>query len=137
MVRAANYATTTGKIAVDGVTAPASTLCDLPAGHPLKSGLDCQTPYVVAWSIPFHAVPSQPSATLPVEQHCGVAIFAKSTPRLMGQNKSRLLWCTYRAVCERAMRINLFRDESTGGVFLPSLPELSGMNIPPVTKCTE
>jgi hypothetical protein len=57
MVRAANYATTTGKIAVDGISAPASTLCDLTAGHPLKSRHDCQTPYVVAWAIPFHSLP--------------------------------------------------------------------------------
>ena len=37
---------------------------------------------------------------------------------------------------ERAMRMYLFCDESTGGVFAFST-DVSGMNIPPVTESTE
>ena len=55
MVRTTHYATTTGKIPVDGVTAPADCSCDLLAGDALKPRLDCQSPYVVAWTIPFHS----------------------------------------------------------------------------------
>lgn len=55
MVRAAHYATTTSKIAVDGFVAPANCSCNLPAGDTLKSRLDCQTPYVVAGTIAFHS----------------------------------------------------------------------------------
>jgi len=79
MVRTTHYATTTGKIPVDGVTAPADCSCDLLAGDALKPRLDYQAPYVVAWTIPFHFVP--PSATLPLEQHCGVAICARNQLR--------------------------------------------------------
>src|SRR5262245_32412814 len=55
MVRVVYHATTTSKIAVDSFIAAANCSFDLPAGHALKPRLDCQSPYVVAWTIPFHS----------------------------------------------------------------------------------
>jgi len=79
MMRPVHHATTTGKISDDGFMAPANSLCNLSAGTALKPRLDCQTPYVVAWTISFHSALTK--CDIPLEQHCGVAIGSRSTPR--------------------------------------------------------
>lgn len=134
MVRTTHYATTTGKIPVDGVTAPADCSCDLLAGDALKPRLDYQTPYVVAWTIPFHFVPTicdvASRATLRRSD-----LRAKSTSRLIDQKKVALYSVLYRVAGESHAHLS-FRDEGAGGVFAFSI-DVRAMNIPPVTGSTE
>jgi hypothetical protein len=120
MVRAANYATTTGKIAVDGFTAPASTFCDLLAGHALKSRLDCQTPYVVAWAIPLHSVPSKPSATF-LSSNIVAQQSARNQPRgLWIKTKVALYGVLYHAA-GRELCASILSATRASAAFLPFL----------------